>query len=52
MAPVETAAENAFDDEVVGGAGCAHSDAKIDLPCGRDVEVGNGEELMLLILER
>ena len=33
-APVESAAEDAFDDEVVGGGGGADADAEIDFPYG------------------
>jgi len=51
FAPVEAAAEDAFDDEVVGGGGGADADADVDLPVGRDVEVGDGEELLLLIVD-
>ncbi len=46
------AAENGFDDPVVS-AGCrtyAYSD--VNLPLRRDVEVGDCEDLLLLVMER
>ena len=43
---------NAFYDEVVCGSGNADSDAEVNLPGWGDVEVGDGEELVLLIVER
>jgi hypothetical protein len=49
MAPVETAPEDAFDDEVVSGCGDTNADAEVNLPVGRDVEVGGGKELVLLL---
>ncbi len=51
-APVEAAPEDSFDDEVVGGGGDTDADAEVDLPLGRDVEVSDGEELVLLIVGR
>ena len=38
-----------FDDEVIGSGG--GSDADVDLPGWRDVEVGDREELLLLIMQ-
>ena len=51
MAPVEAAAENALDDQVVGCRGWPNAYADVDLPFGRDVEVGDGEDLLLLVVE-
>src|ERR1700677_1516690 len=51
FAPAEAAAEDAFDDEVVGGGGGADADADVDLPIGGDVEIGDGEELLLLVVD-
>src|ERR1035441_9059158 len=51
-APIESAAENRFDDEVVGGAGGADADPEIDFPYRRDVEIGDEKELMLLVMRR
>src|ERR1700744_5509323 len=52
MAPVEAAAENALDDQVVGCRGWPNAYADVDLPFGRDVQVGDGEDLLLLLAER
>src|SRR5471030_1098445 len=51
FAPVEAAAEDSFDDEVVGCGGWADADADVDLPLGRDIEVSDGEDLLLLIVQ-
>src|SRR5580692_8224248 len=51
-APVETAAENGFEDQVVGRRGGADPDADVDLPKGRHVKVGDDEELLLLGVHR
>ena len=51
MAPVEAAAEDALDDEVVGRRGGAYAYADVDLPLRRDVEVGDGEDLLLLVVQ-
>ena len=51
LAPGEAAADDAFDDEVVGGCCGTEADAEVDLPPGRDVEVGDDEELLLLVVE-
>ena len=49
IAPIETAAENGFHDQVVGGRRGADADADIDLPNGGHIEIGNDEYLLLLI---
>ena len=50
--PIEVAAENGFDDPVVG-AGCrAYAYSDVDFPLRRDVEVGDYEYLLLLVMER
>src|ERR1700723_3338535 len=49
-APVEAAAENQFDDEVIGRGGGADADTEVDLPHRRDIEVGDDEELLLLVV--
>ena len=51
-APIESTAENRFDDEVIGGARGADADAEIDFPHWRDVEVGDEKELLLLVMGR
>src|SRR5208282_4591116 len=51
-APIESPAENRFDDEVVGGTRGADADAEIDFPHWRDVEVGDEKELLLLVMGR
>jgi hypothetical protein len=50
--PIESAAQDAFDYEVVGRAGEPDTDADIDFPQWRDVQVGNGEDLLLLVVHR
>jgi len=50
--PVKAAAEDAFDDPVIGGCGCAHTDAEVDLPPGTDIEIDAGKYLLLLLVER
>ncbi len=45
------AADDAFDDDVIGGSGGAKAYAEVDLPFGGDVEVGDGEYLLLLIVQ-
>src|ERR1700723_3160274 len=49
-APVEAAAENQFDDEVIGRGGGADADTEVDLPHRRDIEVGDDKELLLLVV--
>ena len=49
--PVEAAADDSFDDEVIGGGGRADAYAEVDLPLWRNVEIGDGEDLLLLISE-
>jgi len=51
FAPGDVAAENAFDDEVVGAAGDVDADAEVDLPLLGDVEVRGEEELLLLVVD-
>ena len=51
MAPVEAPAEDAFDEQVVGTCGSAQADAHVDLPLGRDVQVGHQEDLLRLIVQ-
>ena len=50
MAPIEAAAEDAFDDEVVGRSGDTDADAEVNLPCWRHVQIRNYEELLLLFV--
>src|SRR5690348_8403254 len=51
MAPVEAAAENAFDDQVIGRGSWPHTDAEVNLPLRRDVQIGDREDLLLLIVQ-
>ena len=50
--PVEVAAENGFDDPVIGAGGRAYARSDVDFPFGRDIEVGHYEDLLLLVMER
>src|SRR6202789_300942 len=48
--PVEAAAENHFEDEVIGRGGGADADTEVDLPYRRDIQVGDDKELLLLVV--
>src|SRR6202453_548689 len=50
-APVESATENGFENKMVGGRCRADAHADIDFPQGRYVEIGNQEDLLLLIVD-
>ena len=52
LLPVEVAAEDAFDDPVIGGGGGADAHADVDLPLRRHVQIGDGEDLLLLVVQR
>src|ERR1700722_16108706 len=49
-APVEATAEDGFHDQVVGGRGGADANADIDFPERRHIEVGDEEDLLLLVV--
>src|SRR5437868_12000094 len=51
MRPGEAAADNSFDDEMVGGARGSHAHTEVKLPFGREVEVNGREELLLLVAQ-
>src|ERR1700691_2822372 len=51
-AQVETAAEYAFDDQVIGGGRGTDTYADVDFPYGRHVQIGHGEDHLLLIVSR
>ena len=51
VGPGETAAHNALNDQVVGGAGDADSDTEVELPVRRKIQIDGGEELLLLVVE-
>src|SRR5580692_274608 len=46
---IETIAENHFGDEMIGRGGEADSQAEIDFPFGRQVQVDGGKNLLLLL---
>jgi hypothetical protein len=48
--PVETVADDAFHDPVVGGGGETDPYDKVDLPDGRDVEIDSMKGRLLLIM--
>ena len=52
MRPREAAADDALDDQMVGGASCADAHAEIELPLRGQIEVDAREELLLLIAQR
>src|SRR5258708_39683235 len=52
MSPGKPSADDALDDQVVGGSGYAHADAKVDLPLGRDVQIDRRNNLLLLLRDR
>jgi hypothetical protein len=51
MRPVKVASQDAFYDEMVGSRGSAPADTRIDFPLGIDEEIGDREDLLLLIVE-
>ena len=48
-APVEAAAEDRLHDEMIRRGGSADADPDIDLPDRRYIEIGDDEDLLLLI---
>ena len=52
MSPVEAASQNPFDNQVICPSRGADTDADVDLPLGRDVQIGDGKDLLLLIVQR
>ncbi len=50
-APVETPAEDALDDPVIGRRGWSDADAEIDLPLRRDIEIDRRKDLLLLVVQ-
>src|ERR1700733_13125124 len=50
--PGKVAAQNSFDDPVIGTCCGAHPDTDIYLPLGRNIQVGHQEDLLLLIMQR
>src|SRR5271156_1674187 len=52
LSPIEAPAEDTFHNQVVGTSGRADTNTDIDLPLGRNVEIGYGEDLLLLIVKR
>ena len=52
LAPVEAPPENALHNQVIGRRGWAHADADVDLPLRRHVQIGDREDLLLLVVQR
>ncbi len=52
MRPGEAAADNAFDDEVIGGSGGAYADTEIELPLRAEVDIDGRKKLLLLVFKR
>src|SRR6267142_5643967 len=52
MSPAKSSADDALDDQVVGGPGHADADAKVDLPLGRNVKIDRRDNLLLLLRAR
>src|SRR6202007_2818468 len=50
--PVEVAAEDGFDDPAIGAGSRTYAYSDVDFPFGRDIEVGDYKDLLLLIVER
>ena len=48
--PVEVAAQDGFDDEMIGGGGGAYTYSNVDFPLGRHVQIRYREDLLLLIV--
>ena len=51
MGPGESAAHDAFHDEVVGGMSGSDADSEVELPLWTEIHVDGGEELLLLVSE-
>lgn len=52
MWPFESATNDAFHDQMVGGASCSYADSKVEFPLRAEIDVDGREELLLLIAER
>src|SRR5579875_1055411 len=50
--PGEASANNSLNDEVIRGCRRSDAGAEVDLPLGRNIQVGNEEDLLLLKVER
>ena len=50
--PVEVAAQDGFDDQMICGSGGANAYSDVDLPLGRNVQVRHRKDLLLLIVQR
>ena len=48
---IETVAEDHLGDQVIGGTCDADTQAKVDFPVGREIEVDGGEYLVLLLTD-
>ena len=51
MGPGESAAHDAFHDEVVGGMSGSDADSEVEFPLWTEIHVDGGEELLLLVSE-
>jgi hypothetical protein len=49
--PGKTPSDNALDDEMVGRAGRAHTDTEVELPPRPEIDVNDGEKLLLLVFQ-
>ena len=48
--PVKVAAQDGFDDQMIGGGGGAYTYSDVDFPLGRNVQIRHCEDLLLLIM--
>jgi hypothetical protein len=51
MRPGKSAADDALDDQVIGGARRSDADSEVELPLRTEIDVDAGEELLLLIAQ-
>src|SRR5262249_35669052 len=52
LLPTESSPNDPFDDQMVGGAGQSPTDAEIDLPVRRNIQIDRGKNLLLLLSDR
>ena len=49
--PGKAPSDNALDDQVIGGSGCADAYSKVELPLWTQIDVDGRNELLLLFVE-
>src|ERR1700674_3866578 len=51
VGPGEAPPEDALDNQMIGGSGCADADSEVELPLRPQIEVNRRNELLLLLVE-